>query len=242
VLPCALRSGAWNLIERPWRLIERPWLIHRRTTNGDTPDVQPRETHPALVRVFAKGAPDQVAPLLAVTGAAVVDAFGPEEGNVVVLFEAAPRGPDVLGLTVPSADQLAAKSIPSNDQSGRRAMGDRSPERFVQVGVGSAHPRPGPHVHPVEGRRIEVDTPDHVAVDGIEHRVREPDTVTESCACCSRSDRFFAPRPPTVASRLRSFDGRQSATGRAVRPSRLPERPGDCAHVGTLTRRAHNAT
>ena len=28
---------------------------------------------------------------------------------------------------------------------------DRSPERFVQVGVGSAHPRPGPHVHPVAG-------------------------------------------------------------------------------------------
>jgi hypothetical protein len=31
----------------------------------------------------------QVAPLLAVTGVAVVDAFGFEEGNLVVLFEAA---------------------------------------------------------------------------------------------------------------------------------------------------------
>ena len=35
----------------------------------------------------------------------------------------------------------------------------------------------GSHVHPVEGRRTEVDTPDHVAVDGIEHRVRESDTA-----------------------------------------------------------------
>ena len=33
--------------------------------------------------------PDQVAPLLAVTGAAVVDAFGLEEANVVLRFEAA---------------------------------------------------------------------------------------------------------------------------------------------------------
>jgi hypothetical protein len=33
-------------------------------------------------------------------------------------------------------------------------------------------------------------------------------------------------RPPTVVSRLRSFDRRQSVTVRAVRPSRLRERPG----------------
>jgi phenylpyruvate tautomerase PptA (4-oxalocrotonate tautomerase family) len=55
----------------------------------DTPVVQPRETHPALVRVFAKRAADDVPALLAVTGAAVTEAFGLDEGNVVVQFEPA---------------------------------------------------------------------------------------------------------------------------------------------------------
>jgi phenylpyruvate tautomerase PptA (4-oxalocrotonate tautomerase family) len=58
---------------------------------SDAPQAQPAGTHPALVRVFAKPR-DDVEGLLEVTGAAVVDAFGLEEGNVVVRFE--PADPD----------------------------------------------------------------------------------------------------------------------------------------------------
>jgi hypothetical protein len=45
-------------------------------------------------------------------------------------------------------------------------------------------------------------------------------------------------RPPTVVSRLRSFDSRQSVTVRAVRPSRLRERPGAFTQFAALTRGA----
>ncbi len=100
-------------------------------------------------------------------------------GNVVVRFEAARE--DRMFWADGAFGGSARGEVDPLERPIRpvEPCADRSPERFVQVGVGSAHPRSGPHVHPVEGRRIEVDTADHVAVDGIEHRVRESDTVTE---------------------------------------------------------------
>ena len=56
--------------------------------------------------------------MLTVTGAAVVDAFGLEEGNVVVRFEAARDNRMSCGRWCLPADQPAAKSIRSNGQSG----------------------------------------------------------------------------------------------------------------------------
>jgi phenylpyruvate tautomerase PptA (4-oxalocrotonate tautomerase family) len=55
----------------------------------DAPNHQPSATHPAIVRVFANRATDQVAPLLEVVGRSVVEAFGLEEGNVFVRCELA---------------------------------------------------------------------------------------------------------------------------------------------------------
>lgn len=55
----------------------------------DSPQVQPADTHPALVRVFANRSPDQIKPLLEVVGRSVVEAFGLEEGNVFVRCELA---------------------------------------------------------------------------------------------------------------------------------------------------------
>lgn len=71
------------------------WAIFRPLAAGhfaegdDAPAVQPGSTHPAIVRVFANRAPDEVAPLLEVIGRAVVEAFGLEEGNVFVRCELA---------------------------------------------------------------------------------------------------------------------------------------------------------
>jgi phenylpyruvate tautomerase PptA (4-oxalocrotonate tautomerase family) len=56
---------------------------------ADAPASQPRETHPAIVRVLANHPPEQVPALLETVGRAVVRAFGLEEGNVFVRFEAA---------------------------------------------------------------------------------------------------------------------------------------------------------
>ncbi len=55
----------------------------------DAPAVQPAETHPAIVRVFANREPRLVPALLETTGGAVVRAFALEEGNVFVRFEPA---------------------------------------------------------------------------------------------------------------------------------------------------------
>ena len=74
-------SGTWAILH--------PIAPGHYAEGSDAPEAQPRETHPALVRVFAKREPDQVPALLAVTGAAVVDALGLDEGNVVVRFEPA---------------------------------------------------------------------------------------------------------------------------------------------------------
>ena len=76
------------------------WAIYRPIAAGhyaegvDAPASQPEETHPAIVRVLANRPPEQVAALLETVGAAVVRAFGLEDGNVVVRFEAA--DPDFL--------------------------------------------------------------------------------------------------------------------------------------------------
>lgn len=71
------------------------WAIYRAIAPGHfaegphAPDSQPRETHPAIVRVLANRPPEQVPALLEAVGGAVVRAFGLEEGNVFVRFEAA---------------------------------------------------------------------------------------------------------------------------------------------------------
>ena len=71
------------------------WAIHHPIAPGhyaegdDVPSVQPTTTHPAIVRVFANRPPEQAADLLASVGAAVVRAFGLQEGNVFVRFEPA---------------------------------------------------------------------------------------------------------------------------------------------------------
>jgi phenylpyruvate tautomerase PptA (4-oxalocrotonate tautomerase family) len=74
------------------------WAIYHPIAPGhyaegdDAPAVQPATTHPAIVRVFANRPPERAADLLAIVGAAVVRAFGLEEGNVFVRFE--PADPD----------------------------------------------------------------------------------------------------------------------------------------------------
>ena len=71
------------------------WAIYHPIAPGhyaegdDAPATQPAATHPAIVRVFANRAPGQAADLLASVGAAVVRAFGLQEGNVFVRFEPA---------------------------------------------------------------------------------------------------------------------------------------------------------
>jgi phenylpyruvate tautomerase PptA (4-oxalocrotonate tautomerase family) len=71
------------------------WAIYQPIAPGhyaegdDAPAEQPSATHPAIVRVFASRPPEQAAELLASVGAAVVRAFGLEEGNVFVRFEPA---------------------------------------------------------------------------------------------------------------------------------------------------------
>jgi phenylpyruvate tautomerase PptA (4-oxalocrotonate tautomerase family) len=65
------------------------WAIWRPVSPGayaegaDAPAAQPRGTHPAIVDVFAARREDR-AELLLVIGRAVVEAFGLDEGNVVV--------------------------------------------------------------------------------------------------------------------------------------------------------------
>jgi phenylpyruvate tautomerase PptA (4-oxalocrotonate tautomerase family) len=76
------------------------WAIYRPIAAGhysegvDAPAFQPEKTHPAIVRVLANRPPEQVAALLETVGAAVVRAFGLEDGNVFVRFE--PADPDFL--------------------------------------------------------------------------------------------------------------------------------------------------
>ena len=72
------------------------WAIWRRVEpeayaeGVEAPAAQPRATHPAIVDVFAVRR-DDPAELLRVVGQAVVEAFGLDEGNVVVrLSEADP--------------------------------------------------------------------------------------------------------------------------------------------------------
>jgi phenylpyruvate tautomerase PptA (4-oxalocrotonate tautomerase family) len=65
------------------------WAIWRPVEPGayaegaEAPSVQPPDTHPAIVDVFA-GRRDDAAMLMTVVGKAVVDAFGLHDGNVVV--------------------------------------------------------------------------------------------------------------------------------------------------------------
>jgi phenylpyruvate tautomerase PptA (4-oxalocrotonate tautomerase family) len=72
--------------------IYHPIAAEHYAEGDDAPAVQPATTHPAIVRVFANRPPDRAADLLATVGAAVVRAFGLEEGNVFVRFE--PADPD----------------------------------------------------------------------------------------------------------------------------------------------------
>jgi phenylpyruvate tautomerase PptA (4-oxalocrotonate tautomerase family) len=71
------------------------WAIFHPVAPGhfaegdDAPDAQPAGTHPAIVRVFANREPGQIQPLLEVVAKSVVEAFGLEEGNVVVRGELA---------------------------------------------------------------------------------------------------------------------------------------------------------
>jgi phenylpyruvate tautomerase PptA (4-oxalocrotonate tautomerase family) len=72
------------------------WAIWRPVEPGayaegaDAPSAQPRGTHPAIVDVFA-GPRDDTPELLRAVGRAVVEAFGLDDGNVVVrLTEAEP--------------------------------------------------------------------------------------------------------------------------------------------------------
>jgi phenylpyruvate tautomerase PptA (4-oxalocrotonate tautomerase family) len=74
--------GTWAI----WRPVARGAYAE----GGDAPAAQPRGTHPAIVDVFA-GHRDDVPGLLREVGRAVVEAFGLDEGNVVVrLTEADP--------------------------------------------------------------------------------------------------------------------------------------------------------
>ncbi len=74
---------------------EGTWAIYRPIAPGhfaegpDAPASQPRETHPAIVRVLANRPDEQVPALLEAVGTSVVRAFGLEDGNVFVRFEAA---------------------------------------------------------------------------------------------------------------------------------------------------------
>jgi phenylpyruvate tautomerase PptA (4-oxalocrotonate tautomerase family) len=72
------------------------WAIWRPVEPGayaegaDAPSAQPRGTHPAIVDVFA-GPREDTPELLRAVGRAVVEAFGLDDGNVVVrLTEAEP--------------------------------------------------------------------------------------------------------------------------------------------------------
>jgi phenylpyruvate tautomerase PptA (4-oxalocrotonate tautomerase family) len=72
------------------------WAVWRPVEPGayaegaDAPSTQPRGTHPAIVDVFA-GRRDDAPELLRTVGRAVVEAFGLDDGNVVVrLTEADP--------------------------------------------------------------------------------------------------------------------------------------------------------
>ena len=65
------------------------WAIWRPVDPGayaegaHAPATQPRETHPAIVDVFA-GRREDPASLMRVVGRAIVEAFGLDDGNVVV--------------------------------------------------------------------------------------------------------------------------------------------------------------
>jgi phenylpyruvate tautomerase PptA (4-oxalocrotonate tautomerase family) len=76
-------SGTWAL----WRPVE----AEAYAEGADTPATQPRATHPAIVDVFA-GRRDDPAALLAVVGRSVVEAFGLDDGNVVVRLTDADDG------------------------------------------------------------------------------------------------------------------------------------------------------
>ena len=73
--------GTWAL----WR----PVGAGAYAEGADAPATQPRSTHPPIVDVFA-GRRDDPEELMAVVGRAVLEAFGLEDGNVVVR----PRGAD----------------------------------------------------------------------------------------------------------------------------------------------------
>ena len=71
--------------------IWRPVAPRAYAEGADAPAAQPRRTHPAIVDVFA-GRRDDVSGLLRQVGRAVVEAFGLDDGNVVVrLTEADPE-------------------------------------------------------------------------------------------------------------------------------------------------------
>ena len=93
----------------------------------------------------------QVAPLLAGTGAA----WWTRSGSRKAMWSFASKPHARTGCS--GADSAFGGSARGEVDPLERPIrpvepcADHSPERFVQVGVGSAHPRPGPHVHPVEG-------------------------------------------------------------------------------------------
>jgi phenylpyruvate tautomerase PptA (4-oxalocrotonate tautomerase family) len=68
-------SGTWAL----WRPVPPGGYAE----GADAPATQPAGTHPAIVEVFA-GRRDDPAGLMRVVGRAVVEAFGLDDGNVVV--------------------------------------------------------------------------------------------------------------------------------------------------------------
>jgi phenylpyruvate tautomerase PptA (4-oxalocrotonate tautomerase family) len=67
--------GTWAL----WRPLEPGGYAE----GADAPTAQPAGTHPAIVDVFA-GPRDDATGLMEVVGRAVVEAFGLDDGNVVV--------------------------------------------------------------------------------------------------------------------------------------------------------------
>lgn len=76
------QRGTWAI----WRPVEPGAYAE----GADAPATQPRGTHPAIVDVFA-GRRDDTPELLRAVGRAVVEAFGLDDGNVVVrLTEAEP--------------------------------------------------------------------------------------------------------------------------------------------------------